>query len=243
MYIYHKPKEKDEVSWNWILSAFNQKPIENIKKEKAVLLINKISQDNESTYAIALGNAYFLLDNFCDRNFALNFAERIKLNGVKNSTLKSPNLIKNKTINTYISYSDLEIGSGDSVAKLKIKADLGENFTLFNPTFEIGNSIKLNLTKPNLNSVIECIEFIEKTLLENDIQQELPVFIQLKNEEQLKYLNQKLDDSLENCIINNTPAYELIIPELEIYGTDEIICKTSDIYELKYKRNTKEFKK
>ena len=62
------------------------------------------------------------------------FARKIQYKEIKTTTLTTPNSRRNKTVNTYINYNELEFDSGESFAKLKAKVDLAEGFTLYKPS-------------------------------------------------------------------------------------------------------------
>lgn len=113
-----RPNDNKELSWNWVLQEFNQQPIEIPVMPKCVIVIES---EDDKTYAVTFGHAYFLVDKFCDRDFGFNFARKLSYDEIKTTTLTTPNSRRNKTVNTYINYSELEFDSGESFAKLKAK--------------------------------------------------------------------------------------------------------------------------
>ncbi len=54
------------------------------------------------------------VDKYCDRNFAFNFARKLKYKEVKTTALTTLNSQKNKSINTYVNYNNFEFDSGES---------------------------------------------------------------------------------------------------------------------------------
>lgn len=145
-----------EISWNWILNEFEQPQLSVKTQPKAVLTI----ECDDDLYAVTFGSAFFLVDKFCDKNFAFEFARRVKYVEIKTTTLLSPNMQRNKSISTYINYDDLEFDSGESFAKLKAKLNLNEyNSELIGETIEFGNSIKFDLKAPSLENMLKLLNF------------------------------------------------------------------------------------
>lgn len=125
------PREDRQISWNWVLEAFHEQAINVSTAPKGIVVIEK---DDDTTYAVTFGHAYFLVDKYCDRDFGFMFARKIQYKEIKTTTLTTPNSRRNKTVNTYINYNELEFDSGESFAKLKAKVDLAEGFTLYKPS-------------------------------------------------------------------------------------------------------------
>lgn len=138
------------IPWNWVLSEFSRPIIKTVSSPKAVLLAEK--EDN-TTYAITFGSSFFLIDKFCDRDFGFNFARKLSFDKIKTTTLTTPSSHRNKTVSTYVNYDELEFDSGESFAKLKARVDVEKDFDLFNPSIEIGNSIKMSISTETLSNV------------------------------------------------------------------------------------------
>lgn len=136
-----KEEKTVDLSWSWILPLFGTEIIPQKSKPKAILLVEE--NVNDLTFAITFGASYFLIEKYCDKDFGFNFARRIPFKEIKTTTLTAPNSNRNKMVNTYINYNELEFDSGESYAKLKAIADIPEDFNLFKPTLEIGSSIKI----------------------------------------------------------------------------------------------------
>ena len=102
-------------------------------------------------------------------------------------------------INTYVDYNEFDFNSGESFAKLKVNAKLDENFDLFKPALEIGNSIRFNTDKANIDGIINIILYVEKILeiSDNDVKYKIPLFKEVKNEESIK----KLPEDLQEVVI------------------------------------------
>lgn len=233
------PYQSDEgISWNWILNEFQQETFNVYKAPKAVLLIEETVDNNDTTYAVTFGNSYFKIDKFCDRDFGFCFASRMEYKNVKTTTLTAPNLTRSKTVNTYINYNELDFNSGESFSKLKVSADLEENFTLFKPTLEIGNSIRFNIGNESVDGILDVVLYVERILQIPDekTKYKIPLFQPVKDDDMLQELNQKIEKVLVDVLINRQPVSLFVIPELEIIGANEIFNHTDDEFELKYPR-------
>ncbi|MCY9028102.1 DUF6119 family protein [Bacillus inaquosorum] len=219
-----------EISWNWILNEFEQ-PLLSVKTQPKAVLV--IEYDNEM-YAMTFGSAFFLVDKYCDRNFAFEFARRMKYLEIKTTTLLSPNMQRNKNISTYINYENLEFDSGESFAKLKAKLNLDKyNNTLIGETVEFGNSIKFDLKVSNLESVSQLLKFI-KLILNQDEIYKIPVFNNVKDKDLLEQLETNLYSKIEENI------NVITISELDIIGVSEVFNNQDTFFELWHGHKRKE---
>lgn len=219
-----------EISWNWILNEFEQ-PLLSVKTQpKAVLVI----EFDDEMYAVTFGSAFFLVDKYCDRNFAFEFARRMRYLEIKTTTLLSPNVQRNKNISTYINYESLEFDSGESFAKLKAKLNLEEyNNALIGETVEFGNSIKFDLKVSNLENVSRLLRFI-KLILNQDEIYKIPVFNNVTDKDLLEQLETNLFSKIEENINIVT------ISELDIVGVSEIFNNQDTFFELWHVHKRKE---
>jgi uncharacterized protein (TIGR04141 family) len=223
--LYKKP-----VNWNWLSHAFNNGDVHTTPNPKAVLTINY----NNFIYAVTFGYAHFVIDKFCDRDFGFTFARKISFKEVKTTTLTNPNTRRNKTVNTYINYNELEFDSGESYAKLKVTSDIPDNFTLFKPSLEIGSSIKFSIENDSLDSVLEIILFVEETIIKKPDIYKIPVFSKVTNETLLS----QLDNQLTNEIHNNPT--QINISELDIIGATEVFNRNDGEFIVKYENYEKQ---
>ncbi len=106
---------------------------------KAVVLLKK---ENDAVYAITFGHAFFLIDKFCDRDFGFVFARKMNFQEIKTTTLTAPDWHRNKMVNTYVNYRIWTGTAANLCKKLKAKAALPDQFTLFKPMVGIGTSIR-----------------------------------------------------------------------------------------------------
>ena len=137
------PDEENYVEWNWLTKIFENTDTTTRSNPKGILII----KSNDEVYACTYGYSFLFVDKFCDTDFAFEFARRIEYIEIKTTTLLSPISKKNKVINAYIDYKNLEFDSGESFAKLKVRTRLPEDFDLYSAAVEIGHSIKFNTKK------------------------------------------------------------------------------------------------
>ena len=176
LYLCEAKQSNDEISWNWLLNEFDESPLYVYKSPRAILFIEKVCDEREDIYAATFGSSFFKVDKYCDRDFGFKFAARMEYTNIKTTTLTSPNSKRSKMINTYVDYNEFDFNSGESFAKLKVNAKLDENFDLFKPALEIGNSIRFNTDKANIDGIINIILYVEKILeiSDNDVKYKIP---------------------------------------------------------------------
>ena len=148
-----RPAEEKSITWNWLLDEFDQGEINSTPNPKAVVLV----EFEEDMYAVTFGFSYFLVDKFCNRDFGFSFARKLDYKEIKTTTLTTPNSKRNKTVNTFVNYNDLEFDSGESFSKLKAKVDIPEGFTLHKESIEVGTSIKFTILNNTLEEIINII--------------------------------------------------------------------------------------
>ena len=61
-----RPDYRKDISWSWVLDEFNLSNVQIIPAPKAVILV--VREDN-STYAVTFGNAFFAVDKFFTKLF------------------------------------------------------------------------------------------------------------------------------------------------------------------------------
>ncbi|MCK6164945.1 TIGR04141 family sporadically distributed protein [Bacillus pumilus] len=219
-----------EISWNWILNEFEQSLLSVKTQSKAVLAL----EYDDEMYAVTFGSAFFLVDKYCDRNFAFEFARRMKYLEIKTTTLLSPNMQRNKNISTYINYEVLEFDSGESFAKLKAKLNLDEfNNPLIGETVEFGKSIKFDLKVSNLENLSKLLKFIKLTLNQDEIYK-IPVFNNVTEKDLLIQLEANLFSKIEEN------SNVITISELDIIGVSEIFNNQDTFFELWHGHKRKE---
>ena len=226
---YARKEDSNQLSWNWLLRAFNQDTVETVSSPKAVLLLEI---DGEVSYAVTFGHSFFLVDKFCDRDFGFRFARKTDFREIKTSTLTTPSSHRNKTAQTYINYNELDFDSGESYAKLKANAVLPDGFTLFKAAIEVGTSIRVVSDVDSLDRIIDIILHIDNVIATVDDKHRIPVFMRVKDKAKIQQLDERL-----NAAIEEEP--EIHISELDIIGATEIFNHNDCEFVLKYKRNEK----
>lgn len=180
-----------------------------------------------------------MVDKFCDRDFGFKFASRLEYTKVKTTTLSSPNLRRNKTVNTYINYSNLEFNSGESFSKLKVNAKLDKDFTIFRPQLEIGSSIRFNIENANIDGILDLIKEVNRILSipDDQVKYKIPLFHEVKDSNLLDTLNDELDEILLSTLVKDSDSLSieemLVIPELEIIGSTEVFNDSDDVFNIK----------
>lgn len=221
------PNGENSVEWNWLLNFFGDNGVTSRSNPKGILVI----KENDEIYACTYGFSFFVVDKYCDTDFAFNFARRVRYKEIKTTTLLSPSSKRNKVVNTYLDYNNLEFDSGESFAKLKVKVDLPENFELFESGIEAGHSIKFEIQHDTVESVINVLLHVKNTLLGDEIYK-IPVFNRVSDKELIERLNQRLAESLEeNPLLIN-------LSELDIIGVTEVFNNNDSSFEIRYHRKS-----
>lgn len=225
-----RPEQQRDISWNWVLEEFEEAQIKTPLVPKAVVLVEC---DDESVYAVSFGHSFFTVDKYCDRDFGFEFARRLKYKEIKTTTLTTPSSRRNKTVNTYINYSELEFDSGESFAKLKAKVDLADGFPLYKPAIEIGSSIKFATPEESLDQIVSLVIHVKDTIQNHPETCKIPVFSRIKDDEVIQCLNNRLKTS-----IKDNPG-QVNISELDIIGATEIFNNNDSEFELRYHNASK----
>lgn len=209
---FSQTSEPKSIKWNWLLERYGENEVQVDTSPSAVLLIER---EDRPTYAATFGHSFFIVDKFADQDFGFDFARKIPFSEVKTTTLTTPNSKRNKTVNTYIDYNVLEFDSGESFAKLKAKAELSDDFSLFKPSLEIGTSIRFVTENDTLEQIVSIICYIEKVLQNSKNEYKIPVFSKVKDKDLIFQLNTRMEEK-----VRENP--EVSISELDIIGATEI---------------------
>lgn len=222
-------ERKRTLDWQWILDEYDYTIDETKSSPRAVLVI----ESEAGIYAVTYGLSYFVVDKYCDTNFAFDFARRIKFKQIKTTTLTAPNAQRNKIVNVYLNYNDLSFDSGESYAKIKAKAEIEEGGTVHDEMLEIGHSIKTKVSENSIESIIRFIEYVEVVRKRKELQK-IPVFSKVTDKKEIQMLNEDLLEKIDNNIncIN--------ISELDIIGVNEIFNNNDTVFTLKYNRKSQE---
>lgn len=224
-----RPNTAKELKWNWLLQIFDEPDIQLVSSPSAVLLVEK---GEDQVYAITFGHSFFLVDKFAEKDFGFTFARKMLFDEIKTTTLTTPNSKRNKTVNTYVNYDELEFDSGESFAKLKAKVRIDNGFLLFKPSLEIGTSVRLAVEEDSLDRIIDIICYIENTIQTEEDKYKIPVFSKIKDAEQINNLNERMRTSVKD-------SPDVSISELDIIGSTEVFNRNDSEFVLKYKRKEK----
>ena len=220
--------EGKALNWNWVLNAFGHQNITTDGTPKAVILV----AFQEYIYAVTFGPSYFRVDQFSDKDWPFDFARRLRYVNIRTTAITNPNSQKNKTINTYLDYENLDLGSGEALTKLKAKIELPSGFNLFSETIEIGNSIKLSTENPSLETLANIILFIEDIIFNEEEKVKIPYFRQVKEPEEIQRLKDLMKQDIENDLML------IDFSEYQIYAT-KIIFNDNHEFKLVHKYKTK----
>ena len=216
-------------SWNhWVVKPFDENRTAFSQSSSAAILLIENKAD---IYVATFGNSFFLIDQYCDKDFGFSVGKKLEYKEIKTTALSNPGSKRNKTVSTYKDYNHLTIDSGESFAKLKAQMRLPEEFELFNSTIEIGNSIRVSIKEENTSIRIICqiIDYITQ-IMQNDDKYLFPVFTQVRKKTIIDELNNNLLKA-----INEQPS-KLEFSEFEIIGTNEVFNNCDYEYSLSYEK-------
>ena len=186
--------QPSNLKWNWALTMFEQNRKQTWGAPKGVITIHY----DTHCYALTFGHSFFQIDKFSDKNWAFAYAKTLRFKNIKTTALTNPHSQRNKTVNTYLRYEELEFDSGEALAKLKAKISLANGFNLFTENIEFGNSIKLSVKRPiSIQKIIQVIEYIEYGIENNEIQTKIPFFRKIKDDAFVEELKNQLTVDIE----------------------------------------------
>ena len=225
LYNFFPDCDNKQLSWNWVLNEFNENNYRYRANPRAILTI----VHDKEVYVITFGSAYYLVDKYCNRKFAFEFAKRTKYTNIQTTALNAPNSLRNKVINSYNNCSSLIYNSGESFSKIKGKMEIDKEEKRFNGTIEIGTSIRFSMKENSLKNIIRIIEHVEETLRKKIINS-IPLFLEV-DKERVK----ELDADLVDCIKNNN--VEISFSQFDIIGVTEIFYHGDLGYCISYNNN------
>ncbi len=222
---YAPPAGGKPLKWNWVLDLFGQ-PCQNTSgSPRGVILVD----NGANQYAVTFGYSYFKVNQLCDKSWAFDYARRQQYRNIRTTALTNPSSQRNKTVNTYLRYEDLDFDSGEALTKLKAKVELPANFDLFAETVEFGNSLKFSCSEPTLEKIVCIIEHVNNVIATREEMVKIPCFQQLKDKEETERLNALLKQAISSDILS------VDFSEYQIYAT-RIIFNEHHEYEYRYGR-------
>ena len=127
----------------------------------------------------------------------------------------------NKQISSYINFNETEINVGESLNKITAYMEPNNELKYVTERIQAGNSLKFKLEKDNLETIAKTISYVENVIATEEIHWEIPHMIEVKNEEKLKKLNDKLKKEIKKSCEDNT-SNEYIDINNYIYYSNEI---------------------
>ncbi len=225
LYYQSNFEETKELPWKWLLESFNIAPDEQVSRPKAVVLF----ESSMGCFVATFGHSYFLVNKHCDRDYPFSLARRIEFENIKTTTLNSQNTTRNRMIYSYLECTELEFESGEAYAKLKANAKLPEGFTLYKPSMQFGTSVSFITAEDSLDAIVAFICFAENTILKGPELHKIPVYSEIKREEDIQEEEVKLAEKLDSS------SGSVIPMEIEIVGTTEVFQSDDYEYELIYR--------
>ncbi|MEX1376688.1 MAG: DUF6119 family protein [Eubacteriales bacterium] len=227
MCLYYDPQETEEdISWQWVLDSF-ETDLSAVTKSNPRGIVS--IEVDENVYAVSFSYAYFFVDRYCDRDFPFDYGRRLEYSNIKITALTNPNLQRNKTVNSFIDYININFDSGEALTKLNANQKLAENFELFKSSIEIGNSIKFAVDAPSLEKLAKIILYIEDTIDNKPELVKIPTFDKIKDSNEIELLTQNMLENIDD------ETEEIEFSEYSIHATN-IIFTSSDQYEIRYSR-------
>lgn len=209
LYKFFSETNDKDLSWNWLLNEFDEHTFKYKANPKAILTITK----ENDIYVVTFGSSYFLVDKFCDRKFAFEFAKRSEYKNIKTTALNAPNSQRNKVINSFSKCPTLIYNSGESYSKIKANMKIDEGENRFNGTIEIGTSIRFSMKENTLKNIVKIIDYVEETLKKKVINN-IPLFSEIEKE-RADMLDKKLIENIKN------KNAEIRFSEFDIIGVTE----------------------
>lgn len=228
--LYYDPNETEErIKWQWVLDSFDTDLAAVTKSNPRGIIFIEV---RNKVYAVSFSYAYFLIDRYCDRDFPFSFGRRLDFSNIKVTALTNPNLKRNKTVNTFIDYFNINFDSGEALTKLDAKIKLPEDFDLFTTNIELGNSIKFSVKSPSLENLCKIILYIENVISHHPEKNKIPTFNKIKDNDCITRLTQNILDNFD------TDTETIEFSEYSIHATN-IIFNSSDEFELVCNRRLK----
>lgn len=184
----------DEVDIWWIdeYKSFLNNPDQSFKNQiyYAVMLAKK----DKEVFAVSLGKSHFYVRDYSDQDFGLELAERIA--NEKDVKIKNTKFFKNKrnkVITSYVSNSQIDFESGESMHFLKARSVDTEKW---GKTVNFGQSILFTLDADYMRLPKLFDDILDE--LKKPSRFPLPKVIPVKVEDKIKALDRKLCAALAN---------------------------------------------
>ncbi len=190
----------------------------------------------EASYAISMGRSFFIIDNYCDKDFGISIAQRAGDNA--KSKMKSSSFnggVKSRAIVSNSDYTNLDFSGGESVGLLKMKAleemGLGKSAILFGSSVQLAN---VDISYKELGKVLNELD----TLLAEEPKFRVPRSVRVTDEKKIA----KLNANLVKTISSGSETASIGLYDFDNFGvyyffTDDVkwqLKYKNDLYETEY---------
>lgn len=230
-FYYHHNTDLNELGWKNFASSFGFDIDDVQSNPRAVILIKK----DEIYYAISFGSAYHYLEPLSDKEWAFDFAKRLEYGKINLMATTIPQSKRHKQISSYRNYNEKDINVGEALNKITAYLDSTVKFDDFGDKIQAGNSLKLNLKKDTLDCIANTISCIEKVIATNEVHWNMPHMVEVKDEEKLQLLNNKLKEELLRCSEGNYSIDWIDVNNYAMYSNDFINIDHFENFQVSYK--------
>lgn len=260
---FQKIKENDrsKIQWavdmqlmieNSMIDIEEFSPLVEVKRTMTPFGVFLIEVSGGRVYAVSFGYSSIFLSNYCNRDFGLDFAERVlSKQSVDVESLRYVNVNKKKSITVFSedAVPNVTYGSADEYLKGRVevanfsdtydKALITKLLFYINSSFEFGASVKMVEAKQNRISRISSLEqlsevivlidaFLSKNMSEAYKDRSIKLAIP-----RLKFVSSKdqLNESLDQLLVQafETDTASVGIDFYSVIGADIIINEGSDV--------------
>ena len=238
MEFYHEHNtDLNEVSWKNFAKNFDFTPSGIQSNPRAVILIEK----DKMYYAISFGTAYHYLEPVSNKDWAFNFAKRVRYDKINLMATTIPQSKLNKQISSYRNYNDTYINMGEALNKVTAYMEPNDEFIDVGEKIQAGNSLKLKLEKDNLETIAKTISYIEDVIANGEVYWDIPHMTKVKDKKELKKLNEKLKKEINNWSSKKEESNLLDVNNYVVYNNDFKNIDDFTNFEFRYKKkNSKE---
>lgn len=231
-FYYEHVTDLNEVSWQNFAKNFDVIPSQVRSNPRAVVLIEK----GETYYAISFGTAYHYVEPFADKQWAFNFAKRLKYDKINLMATTIPQSKLTKQISSYRNYNETDINVGEALSKITAYMQTDGEFVDFGDKIQAGNSLKLNLEKDDLETVAKTISYIENVIANGDVHWEIPHMVDVKDEKELQKLNGKLKEEISIWSSEREESNLLDVNNYVVYSNEIKNIDDFTDFEFRYKK-------
>lgn len=234
---YNHNDAANDLSWKNFAENFDFTPSPIQSNPRAVIVIEK---DNDC-YAISFGTAYHYIEPLSDKEWAFDFAKRIKYDKVNLMATTIPQSKRNKQISSYRNYKETDINVGEALNKITAYMESDDGFADVGDKIQASTSLKLNLEKDTLETIAKAISNIENVIANDEVRWDMPHMVEVKDETQLEVLNSHLKEEITGWVDKNQASDLIDVNNYVVYSNDFKNLDDYTNFELRNKRkNTKQ---